>query len=149
MSTTQIQTLSSLAACSLHIRSSSTVSVEPLQWLIYTSSSPITFCQWLADGCPAPTHVLFHHGKAKFFICIVRNVTFLWLGNPSTSSIPKWVLQEIGTKLFKTHKTGSNGIPSCRKFQTLDFCCTECKITCSHGEVKKKFHTFLTLAPLH
>jgi len=52
--------------------------------LIYTSSSPspIAFCQWPVDGCPASTAVLFHHGKVKYFIRMVRNIIFLWLGKP-------------------------------------------------------------------
>jgi len=51
--------------------------------------------------------------------------------------------RRIGYSSLK-HTIGLNGIPSCKKFTTLDICCQGCTITHSHGGVTVMLHTVLT-----
>jgi hypothetical protein len=57
------------------------------------------------------------HGKVRIFICIIRNILFLWLGNHGTFGVLNQILQATGTKIIKhckwdcPRKTGANGIP--------------------------------------
>ena len=88
--------------CPLHISSSFFAVLVVTNHYLYISPTPS--CEWLVDGCPAPTDTSSHPGKVKLS-------HFYGLEKHRRVGILNRILQDTATKLFKTQKI--NQIPSC------------------------------------
>jgi hypothetical protein len=107
----QTQTLSSLTDSSLHTRHSPfAVSVQTLYSLIYTSFLCLSWSLPLAAGwgCNTPIDVFSYCDilTQSGMPCCYR------LEKSGTVCVTNWFLQDNGTKMFKTHESGANGIPN-------------------------------------
>ena len=95
---------------------------------------PIPSSLWPTDGCPTPADVFrCTVGKSKCS-CSVSETYFHDFGKSGTFDIPSWILRDTGTELFKTHKTGTNGIPNLTTPCNVDPISTACRLPSVHSQ---------------